>query len=594
MLGKHRDLRVCQRLLRFEHWGLDGKRLESQRRALQVCQTRLINALNDSISRKYTPIHVIVVSILGVLLIQWTWKTFRKVLGTRSVPLSRVFIMMIADLPVIRGIVRREQAKVIEKLRRDIMKSRQERTVETFVQLPEKGMHDRTSVLRLIETRRNVLGDDPAADSRHVSTKSKASGAIYVGDSRLLDITNAVYAQFSLSNPMHSDMFPTTRQMEAEIIQMTAGLVGANGTSLKLCGSMTSGGTESILTAVKASRDYMRDHRNIQEPEMIIGPSAHAAFIKAAEYFKIKLVKAPLDDRTYSLTAHSVKRYVSKNTILVVASAPGYPHGIMDQIAEIGKLCQKCNILFHVDACLGGFVLPFFKYLSATNGEAVKLPLFDFASVPGVTSMSLDTHKFGCSHKGTSVVLYRSPDIRRYQYTSITDWSGGLYISPGFAGSRNGALIATAWTSLLYHGIEGYVENTKRMMACATMFKEAIQNDIDGLEVVGDPIMSVIAFTSSVVNIYVVNDILSSKGWKMSALQSPPALHMCFTPAHSEDITKELILDLKDSVAYCMSHKDDEQSDQGMAPLYGMAAKVPDRRIVGNFLVAYQDILLEP
>lgn len=588
---KQKGLRSCEQLLRLDFLGTGTKQLESRRAVVVQCQKHVFNGINDFMNQKYSPIEVMIASVLGVLLIQWVWKAFQKATGTHSVPFTRVMIMMIADLPIIRGIVRREEAKVISKLRRDIMASRQGKQVETFVRLPEKGKHQKNDILRLLDARRRILGDDPASDSKHVSMKSKASGAIYVGDSRLLEIMNAVYAQFSLSNPMHSDMFPTTRQMEAEIVQMTAGLVGGYDTSLELCGSMTSGGTESILTAVKASRDYMRAHKNIRDPEMIVGPSAHAAFIKAAEYFKIKLVKAPLDSNTHCLTARAVKRYISKNTILVVASAPGYPHGVLDEVAEIGALCQKYDILLHVDACLGGFVLPFLKYLPPGAERPATLPVFDFASVPGVTSMSLDTHKFGCSHKGTSVVLYRSPDIRRYQYTSITDWSGGLYISPGFAGSRNGALIATAWTSMLYHGVEGYVENTKRMMRCATILKESIRDEIYELEVVGNPIMSVIAFSSSVVDIYVVNDILSSKGWKMSALQSPPALHMCFTPAHSEDITRQLVADLKDSVLQALTK---EKSDQGMAPLYGMAAKVPDRRIVSNFLVAYQDMLLEP
>jgi len=592
MLQKQKGLRACKRLLSLGNgWAVDSKSLESQRRAFADCQKYLLNALNDFISSKYSPLEVVVLSILGFIVLRWVWKTCRKALGTHAVPYSRLLVMAIADLPIVRGFIRREEAKVISKLRHDIMQSRQGKKVETFLELPEKGRHERREILQLIDTRRRVLGDDPAADSKQISTQSKASGAIYVGDSRLLEIMNTVYVQFSLSNPMHSDMFPTTRQMEAEIIQMTAGLVGGYDSSLHLCGSMTSGGTESILTAVKASRDYMRAHKNIREPEMIIGPSAHAAFIKAAEYFNIKLIRAPLDTHSHSLKAASVKRYITKNTVLVVASAPGYPHGILDDVADIGALCQRRGILLHVDACLGGFVLPFLKYLTPETERPASLPAFDFATVPGVTSMSLDTHKFGCSHKGTSVVLYRSPDIRRYQYTSITDWSGGLYISPGFAGSRNGALIATAWTSMLYHGIEGYVENTKRMMRCAAMLKESIRDEIDELYVVGDPVMSVVAFASSVVDMFVVNDILSSKGWKMSALQSPPALHMCFTPAHSESLTKQLIADLKDSVAESLT---EEKGDQGMAPLYGMAAKVPDKRIVGNFLVAYQDILLEP
>lgn len=513
----------------------------------------------------------------------------------------RVVATVVADLPVVRGIVAREQAKVIAKLREDMRASRAETGVTPIRSLPARPTKRQRELLRMIDDKRKALGETtPRADRM-----SKASGAVYVGDPELLKVLERVYGVFSLANPMHAGIFPTTRAMEAEVVQMTASLVGGGSTGSfanggingGICGSMTSGGTESILSAVKASRDYMRQHRRITKPEMVIAPSAHAAFIKAAEYFNIAIVKAPLDGG-HRLTAPNVRRCLSRNTVLVVASAVGYPHGVLDDVEAIAALCKKRGILMHVDSCLGGFVLPFLKHVSpsigGTEGEHVEDYRFDF-NLEGVTSMSLDVHKFGCSHKGTSVVLYRSPEIRRHQYTSITDWSGGLYISPGFAGSRNGALIATAWAAMVYHGLEGYVENTTLMMRCATRFKQAIASPdelAEHVELVGDPAMSVVAFASRPGrrDIYVVNDMLSKRGWKMSALQSPAALHFCLTPAHSMEITEELICDLRDAYNVDGGDKDD---DDGMAPLYGMAAKVPDKRIIGEFLTAYQDLLLE-
>jgi len=487
----------------------------------------------------------------------------------------------IADLPIVRDIVRREQDKVVTKLRADIRRQRKKHSVLRHAELPDKKI-GKSQILRYVQDRQRILGDASYSEG-----KSQASGAIYLDDGNLKELLNSVYSLLSISNPMHSDMFPSVRHMEAEVIEMSASLVGGGAHGVPgIVGAMTSGGTESILTAVKASRDYMVARKGIKNPEMIVAPSAHAAFIKAAEYFRIRLVKAPLDEN-HALTAKAVRKYINKNTVLVVASSPGFPHGVMDDIQGIAEVCKKKKVLLHVDACLGGFVLPFLKYLD------IHVPKFDF-SIDGVTSMSLDTHKFGCAHKGTSVVLYRGAGIRKYQYTTVTDWTGGLYISPGFAGSRSGALITTAWAALLYNGIEGYVENTRRMMSCASILISSIEEDIPELYVVGSPVMCLVAFASRTadVDIYVVNDLMSAKGWHLNALQHPAALHMCFTPAHSKSVAEKLTQDLKESV--CSAKAQGGSGSDGTAPLYGMAAKVPDRRVVGNFLIAYQDILLEP
>ena len=587
--------------------------MERPRECATLVATNVIRLVNEALS-PYSPVQLL--SGMLVLLVVSKWlvglvTSLRSLVARQSsgygpaATAVRVVATIVADLPVVRGIVARERTKVIAKLREDMRASRAETGVTPIRSLPVCSTKRQRELLRMIDDKRKALGETTAGADR----MSKASGAVYVGDAELLKVLDRVYSAFSLANPMHAGIFPTTRAMEAEVVQMTASLVGGGstksataggingGTCGTICGSMTSGGTESILTAVKASRDYMRHHRRITKPEMVIAPSAHAAFIKAAEYFNIAIVKAPLD-RGHRLTSSAVLRCLSRNTVLVVASAVGYPHGVLDDVEGIAALCNRRGILMHVDCCLGGFVLPFLKHVSpsmgGTEGEQVEDYRFDF-NLKGVTSMSLDVHKFGCSHKGTSVVLYRSPEIRRHQYTSITDWSGGLYISPGFAGSRNGALIATAWAAMVYHGLEGYVENTKHMMRCATRFKQAIASPDElarHVEMVGIPAMSVVAFTSRPGrrNIYVVNDLLGKKGWRMSALQNPPALHMCFTPAHSMEICEALIRDLREAYA---DNDGDHDDDEGMAPLYGMAAKVPDKRIIGEFLTAYQDLLLE-
>lgn len=297
----------------------------------RVCLTNLNTAVNRCLSR-YSPVQLIFVTVAVTLVVRWSiyaLTSFRALIARQSSgygPAStavRVVATLVADLPIVRGIVAREQAKVISKLRDDMRASRAATGVPSIRSLPERPTKRQRELLQMIEEKRKSLGETFSRADR----TSKASGAVYIGDAELLKVLEKVYNSFSLSNPMHSNMFPTTRVMEAEVVQMTASLVGGGEPGIKsnrnICGSMTSGGTESILTAVKAGRDYMRYHKHITKPEMVIAPSAHAAFIKAAEYFNISIVKAPLDG-DHRLTASAVRRCLSRNTILVVASAVGY------------------------------------------------------------------------------------------------------------------------------------------------------------------------------------------------------------------------------------------------------------------------------
>ena len=216
---------------------------------------------------------------------------------------------------------------------------------------------------------------------------------------------------------------------------MTAGLV--RGGCATVCGCTTSGGTESIVLAVKAHRDLYRA-RGVTAPEVLCCVSAHAALDKACDLMGISLIKVPLDTRTYTLCVDSMRRRIGPNTILIYASAPSFPQGTIDPVAALSALAVRHGVGLHVDCCLGGFVLPFARRLG------YPVPAFDF-SLPGVTSMSLDTHKYGCALKGASVVLYRTPDLRRAQYFCYGAWSGSLYTTPTLAGSRSTGLVAQCW-----------------------------------------------------------------------------------------------------------------------------------------------------
>ncbi|KAH7280349.1 hypothetical protein KP509_37G062900 [Ceratopteris richardii] len=397
---------------------------------------------------------------------------------------------------------------------------------------------------------------------------------------------------FAHTNPLHPDLFPSIAKFEAEVIAITASLLGAKNTYLgnQICGNMTSGGTESILMAVKSTRDYMRSTKGITKPEMIIPESAHSAYDKAAQYFNIKLWRVPVDG-DFRADVKSIKRFVNHNTIMIVGSAPGFPHGIIDPIEDLAALALNRKICFHVDLCLGGFVLPFARRLG------YPIPAFDF-TVSGVTSISVDIHKYGLGPKGTSVVLYRNHQIRRvnfkshlysyfqnHQFVAVTEWSGGLYISPSMAGSRSGALVAGAWASLVSIGMDGYLGAVQKVMQASEKLKKGISNIAD-LYVIGKPQMTIVAFASYTVDIYKVNDAMASKGWSLNALHKPNSLHICVTLQHV-DMIEKFLEDLAVAVKTVKENPGD--FEDGMAPIYGAAAKMPDRGLVKELLIAYMD-----
>ena len=410
------------------------------------------------------------------------------------------------------------------------------------------------------------------------------SGAVYHGDKQHIDFLNRVYAANSQSNPLHADVWPSGTKFEAEIVAMTATMLGAapaeaNDPQTAVCGTVTSGGTESIMLAMRTYRDWARDKRGIRNPEIVAPVTAHAAFDKAAQYFNIRLKKIPVDAQ-FQANIDAARRAITRNTIALVGSAPAFPHGTIDPIAELSQLALQRGVGFHTDACLGGFVLPWAEKLG------YPVPPYDFR-LPGVTSMSVDTHKYGYAAKGTSVVLYRQADLRRYQYFTVTDWPGGLYFTPTFAGSRPGALSAACWAALLTTGEAGYMDATRRILETAAVIREGIMN-IPGLTILGDPLW-VISFASATLDIFRVLDEMTQRGWSLNGLHKPAAVHIAVTLRHTQPgLAQRFLADLRESVAAVAANPDMEG---GMAPVYGMAATMPMRGMVGELLRRYIDLL---
>ena len=408
------------------------------------------------------------------------------------------------------------------------------------------------------------------------------SGAVYHGDQDHIKFLNEVYALHSQANPLHSDLWPSSSKFESEIVSMTANMLGASSTDLSLpeavCGSVTSGGSESIMLAMKAYRDFARVHRGIKKPEMVAVSSAHAAFDKASQFFGIRMRKVPFGS-DFRADLKAVKKAINGNTVVVVGSAPTFPHGVIDPIAEMSELAREKGVGFHTDACLGGFMLPWAEKLG------YPVPAFDFR-LPGVTSMSADTHKYGYAAKGTSVVLYRSAELRHSQFYTITNWPGGMYFSPTLAGSRPGALSAACWAALVSMGEKGYLESAKKILKVADAIKKGIA-EIPEIKLLGDPIW-ILAFASDSLDIYRVMEFMTGRGWNLNGLHRPACVHIALTLRHTTPgVGARFLKDLKSAVKFV---KDNPKETGSMAPVYGMAAALPVRSVVGDMLKRYMDV----
>jgi sphinganine-1-phosphate aldolase len=418
---------------------------------------------------------------------------------------------------------------------------------------------------------------DEAAAERSGWEEGFASGAVYHGGADHIDLVDRAYVIHSQANPLHADLWPSTMRYEAEVVAMTAELLGARRTDDEVVGTVTSGGTESIILAMKAYRD-----RSGRREAAIVAPTtAHVGFDKAAHLLGMRLVKVPVGP-DFKADVRAMAAAVDRKTVVVAGSAPGFPHGVLDPIAELSEMARSRHVGFHTDACLGGFVLPF----AAELGRHI--PAFDF-SLPGVTSMSADPHKYGYAPKGTSVVLYRGRELRRHQYFTAGDWPGGLYYSPTLSGSRPGGLSAAAWAALASMGKEGYLEATARILEAADRIKAGIAS-IEGLEILGDPLW-VIAFTATDVDVFRLLEAMTGRGWRLNGLHHPPAIHLAVTLRHaSGQVVERFLSDLGEAVDQ-VRHAPPE--DMSSVPVYGMAATFPVRGVVNDLLERYVDTLYE-
>jgi glutamate/tyrosine decarboxylase-like PLP-dependent enzyme len=444
--------------------------------------------------------------------------------------------------------------------------------------IPEKG-RPREDVLRELS--------EIAQEENAFWQTGKCSGTMYCGDMEHYAFLKEAFGLYGHVNALQRDMCPSATRFEGEIIAMTLDMLHADavGSDASPCGTVTSGGTDSILHALLAYREKYRDERGITQPEIILPETAHPAFRKGAHLFGIQVVDAPIDPETTCVRVDFVGDHITPNTIALVGSAGNYGYGTVDPIDQLSDLALDHGLGLHVDGCLGGFILPWGQELG------YDIPVFDF-QLRGVTSISTDTHKYGYAPKGTSVISFRDRSLRQYLYFMQQDWSGGKYLSPSIAGSRSGGLIAAAWASMVSLGREGYLRYAKQIFETAFAMQDAVRSHPE-LRILGKPTFC-FSFLSDEFDIYHVYDFMRTRGWRFNGQQHPNAIHMAVTrPQTQPGVVDAFAKDLAEAVPYAKSPPTDRPKS---AAIYGGLPKdVPKirdmvRGIMIGMLDAHQDV----
>ncbi len=388
----------------------------------------------------------------------------------------------------------------------------------------------------------------------------KCSGTMYCGDHTHYEFLGRAFELFAHMNALQRDMCPSMTKFEGEIIAMTLDMLHADAvTDGEPVGLVTSGGSGSILHAVLAYREWARDERGIERPNFVKPETAHPAFDKACHLLAVECRRAPVDPESMTADVDAMAKLVDENTIAMVGSACNYGYGAIDPIAALSDLALERGVGLHVDGCLGGFILPWGQELGYPN-----IPVFDFR-IPGVTSISADTHKYGYGLKGASVLAFRDKPLRNSQYFFMTDWTGGKYASPGIEGSRSGGILASTWASLVSMGRDGYMRYARAIFETAFKMQDAVRSHPE-LRILGAPTFC-FSFTSDVFDIYHVNDFMRTKGWRFNGQQYPNAIHMAVTrPQTQEGLADAFATDLAGAVEYAHEHKDEKPMS---AAIYG-------------------------
>ncbi|KAI1710534.1 pyridoxal-dependent decarboxylase conserved domain-containing protein [Ditylenchus destructor] len=434
---------------------------------------------------------------------------------------------------------------------------RHDRLKEFYKFLPDRGLHE-DDILHEATTYRTM--------SDILFEKGRFCGSMYGvedEDPNHQRLLKGIFDLYGFTNASYPDVFPGCRKMEAEVIRMLCSLYHGGGRS---CGAVTTSGTESIILACLAYRNRAMK-RGVRKPEIIIGNNAHVAFSKAAKLLGMRAIRIRSNNK-WEVNVGAIKRAISRETCMIAASAPGFVYGVMDSIEEISRLGQKYRVPVHVDATIGGLILPFMEQCD------YPAPMFDFR-LSGVSSISVDLSK----------------DLMYYQCYSNIGWSAGIYVSPTLNGTRSGLLVALTWATLLHNGRLGYVEKTQRILDASRQLR-AKMAEVTHLELMGDPLGPVIVFTTSnpaKIHPHMLGDEMNELGWTFGFLQNPNALRLCVSLHHAKhNVVNDFIEDINKCCEKIINNTEYVYPAK-TNPIYGLSTAFPDRGVADHMPVAFVD-----
>ena len=446
--------------------------------------------------------------------------------------------------------------------------------------------------------RRIVLPDDGETDAEVLARiakighknkdDTKISGAIYADEDKWRQLVGAIYAQSAWLNPTHNSIWPELTQMEAEVYAMCSELFGLPGNGN---GVLTSGGTMSNIQAMYAYRNKAYVERYVTNPNIVAPRSAHTSFKKACEILKIEYRMCGLDENG-QCNLYDLISMVDRNTVCIVGSAPSFSYGIIDPLEQMAQYAESRGIGFHIDCCLGGFQYPFLDDDGATGDVGAgagagagagtgagmttissKSSHIDFRT-PGVTSISMDPHKFGQTPKGISVLLFRNAQIKKYLTFVDLKWDGGAYVMEGFPGSRPGANVCILWAMMRKMGKNGYRRSAQNLIRKREELQRAIETELAGdIYVFGNPRLSTLGIKSDKHNIHHINKVMTSYGWEFNGL--PDGMHFCLTEKHNfAGFVTGFVSDLRNAINHVITHPDEDPGS--MAKIYCTTQEIPE------------------
>jgi len=429
------------------------------------------------------------------------------------------------------------------------------------MKIPQKGL-PKEAIFKILQ---DYKGHDLDWQS------GKVLGFIYDAGEKVQEVTHEAYTMYLTENALDPLSFPSLLRLENEVVRMTANLLDC---SSEVVGNFTSGGTESLILAVKTARDYSRALKpHIKEPELVMPITAHSSLFKACHYLGIKPVVTRVHDESFKADVTAIRAAITDNTILLVGSAPGYAHGVVDPISEIAALAKENDLLCHVDACVGGIHLSYMRKLG------YDVPDFNL-NVPGVTSLSVDLHKYGYAPKGASIILHKNKDLRKYQIWGCSRWTGYPVINAAITSAKSGGPMAAAWAVFKYMGDHGYMEIVREVMEATQLMIDGVSR-IDGLRVLGKPDMCMFALTSTTdkINVYHLAEEMKKSGWylqpQFARENSPANLHISLNRS-TVPWAKAFLRDFEKTVAEIKHREVDRQTLDLQAELKKLSLEYDD------------------